>query len=29
VYAALVRVDPVGGIPYLVNRQNQVRPLVS
>jgi sortase A len=28
-YAALVRVDPVRGIPYLVNRQNQVRPLVS
>ncbi len=29
VYAALIRVDPVRGIPYLVNRQNQVRPLVS
>ena len=29
VYAELVRVDPVHGIPYLVNRRNQVRPLVA
>ena len=29
VFAALVRVDPVKGIPYLVNRRNQVRPLGS
>jgi sortase A len=27
VYAALVRVDPVHGIPYLLNRRNEVRPL--
>jgi sortase A len=27
VYAMLVRVDPVHGVPYLVNRQNEVRPL--
>jgi sortase A len=29
VYAALVRVDPVRGIPYLVNRRNEVRPLTG
>jgi sortase A len=29
VFAALVRVDPVKGTPYLVNRRNQVRPLGS
>ena len=29
VYAALVRVDPVHGVPYLVNRRNEVRPLTS
>jgi sortase A len=29
VFAALVRVDPVKGIPYLVNRHNEVRPLRS
>jgi sortase A len=29
VYAALVRVDPVKGTPYLVNRRNDVRPLGS
>jgi sortase A len=29
VFAALVRVDPVRGVPYLVNRQNEVRPLTS
>jgi sortase A len=29
VYAALVRVDPVRGVPYLVNRRNEVRPLTS
>ena len=29
VYAALVRVDPVHGIPYLVNRRNEVRPLTG
>jgi sortase A len=29
VFAALVRVDPVKGIPYLVNRRNEVRPLRS
>jgi sortase A len=28
-FAALVRVDPVKGTPYLVNRRNQVRPLGS
>ena len=27
VYAKLVRVDPVRGVPYLVNRRNEVRPL--
>jgi sortase A len=29
VFAALVRVDPVKGTPYLVNRRNHVRPLDS
>jgi sortase A len=29
VFAGLVRVDPVHGTPYLVNRRNEVRPLVS
>jgi sortase A len=29
VFAALVRVDPVKGTPYLVNRRNDVRPLGS
>jgi sortase A len=29
VYAALVRVDPVHGVPYLVNRRNEVRPLTG
>jgi sortase A len=29
VFAALVRVDPVKGTPYLVNRHNEVRPLGS
>jgi sortase A len=29
VFAALVRVDPVRGVPYLVNRHNEVRPLTS
>jgi sortase A len=29
VFAALVRVDPVRGVPYLVNRRNEVRPLTS
>jgi sortase A len=29
VFAALVRVDPVKGIPYLVDRRNRVRPLHS
>ena len=29
VFAALVRVDPVKGTPYLVDRRNQVRPLGS
>jgi len=29
VFAALVRVDPVHGVPYLVNRRNEVRPLTS
>jgi sortase A len=29
VYAALLRVDPVHGIPYLVNRRNDVRPLTG
>jgi sortase A len=29
VFAELVRVDPVHGTPYLVNRRNAVRPLVS
>ena len=29
VYAALVRVDPVHGVPYLVNKRNEVRPLVG
>jgi sortase A len=29
VYGALVRVDPVHGIPYLVNRRNDVRPLTA
>jgi sortase A len=29
VYAGLVRVDPVHGIPYLVNRRNEVRPLTG
>jgi sortase A len=29
VFAALVRVDPVKGIPYLVDRRNRVRPLRS
>jgi sortase A len=29
VFAALERVDPVKGTPYLVNRQNKVRPLGS
>jgi sortase A len=29
VFAALVRVDPVHGIPYLVNRRNEVRPLTG
>jgi sortase A len=29
VYAALVRVDPVRGVPYLVNKKNEVRPLTA
>ncbi len=29
VYARLVRVDPVRGVPYLVNRRNEVRPLAG
>jgi sortase A len=29
VFASLVRVDPVKGTPYLVNRRNDVRPLGS